>query len=139
MIYPPVNMAVIIGATVARMVISMIWLSPMLFWPAWSRYAGISMAKAKKNMWHGPVVYAIGSFLMAFVLAHAIFYSGARTLPLGLAVAFFNWLGFVAVRELTSVTDQKKPLGLFAVNAGMDLVSMLAMGAIIAKWGLRWV
>jgi len=46
----------------------------------------------------------IGSALMAFVLVHAVHYAGANGWGQGAAVGFFNWLGFVAVATLGSVT-----------------------------------
>jgi len=132
------NVIGLLGATVARIVISMLWFSPMLFWPAWSRYTGLSEAKMKAGMGKGMAVYVIGSFLMAFVLLHAIFYAGARTIPLALGVSFVNWLGFVAVAQVTTVTDEKRPFGLFVINSGFQLVSMLVMGPILTTWGLNW-
>ena len=132
------NVVGLIGATVARMAISMVWFSPVLFWSAWSKYTGLSEARMKAGMGKGMAVYAIGSFLMAFVLLHAIYYAGARTVPLALGVSFVNWLGFVAVAQITTFTDEKRPFGLFAINTGFQLVSILAMGPILTRWGLNW-
>ncbi len=72
---------------------------------------------------------------MAFVLVHAIRYAGAVTVPQGLAVAFFNWLGFVAVVTIATVTYERKPFRLFLLNNAYLLLSLLVMGAILAVWG----
>jgi len=139
MIQPPLNWHAILGAAAARIVILMLWYSPVLFWSRWSRLSGISKAKAQKGMSVSFIVDVAGSVLMAFILAHAIFYAGARTLPLGLSVSFLNWLGFVALAQIVIVTYEKKPFGLYAIYTGSQLVAMLAMGAILTVWGIRWV
>jgi len=76
----------------------------------------------------------IGSFLMAFVLVHAVHYAGAQSLGQGAAVGFFNWLGFVAVATLGAVTFEKRPLKLYLINNAYWLIALLIMGAIFAVW-----
>lgn len=135
---PPMNLIGLLGATIARMAIGALWYSPLLFVGAWSKLSGVSIASMSKGMGKAIAVDAVGSFLMAFVLMHAIFYAGARTVPLALAASFANWLGFVAVVQIGSVTYEKKPFGLFVLNAGYQLVTMFVMGAILTVWGLNW-
>jgi hypothetical protein len=69
------------------------------------------------------------------VLAHVIRFAGATTVLQGLAVGFFVWLGFVAVVTIGTVTFERKPIRLFLLNNGYLLLSLLAMGAILAVWG----
>jgi hypothetical protein len=76
----------------------------------------------------------IGSALMAFVLVHAVHYAGAQRWAAGAAVGFFNWLGFVAVATLGSVTFEKRPLRLYLINKGYLLLALLLMGAVLAVW-----
>jgi len=52
-----------------------------------------------------------------------------------MAVGFFNWLGFVAVVTIGTVTYLRKPFQLFLIQNGYLLLSLLAMGAILAVWG----
>jgi len=52
----------------------------------------------------------------------------------GAAVGFFNWLGFVAVATLGSVTFEKRPLQLYLINNGYLLLALLIMGAVLAVW-----
>ena len=53
----------------------------------------------------------------------------------GLFAAFLSWLGFVAFTGINSVTYEHKPVKLYLINTGFQLVSMLIMGAILAVWG----
>ena len=75
---------------------------------------------------------AIGSALMAFVLVHAVHCAGAQNWAQGAAVGFFNWLGFVAVVTLGSVTFEKRPLQLYLINNAYLLLALLLMGAVLA-------
>ena len=136
MIQPPnMNAVGIIGAGVARMAIGALWYSPLLFVKAWSKLAGVSEAQMKAGMAKALTIDVIGSLLMSFVLIHSIRYAGATTPLEGMAVAFWHWLGFVAVATIGNVTFERRPFKLFLINNGYMLVSLLVMGAILAVWG----
>lgn len=133
---PPMNVFGMLGAAAVRIIIGMIWFT--YFFPAWSRFTGISKHDAQKGMSKAFAGDVAGSVVMSFVLLHAIYYANARTIPLALAVSFFNWLGLVAVVQSSSVLYEQKPLGLFGVYAGNHLASMLLMGVVLTLWGIRW-
>lgn len=81
----------------------------------------------------------VGSLVTAFILTHFIGYAqsfyGMSPLTTGLITAFWGWLGFVAPVQMTDVIFGSKKWSLFAINTGYQLVSMLAMGAIIGLLG----
>jgi hypothetical protein len=89
----------------------------------------------KAGMTRAIAIDFLGSLIMAVVLLHAVKYAGAATAAQGMAVGFFNWLGFIAVVTIGTVTYLRKPLQLFFVQNGYLLLSLLAMGAILAVWG----
>ena len=89
----------------------------------------------KERIAQALAVDILGSFVMAFVLVQAIRYAGAVTVPHGMAVGFWTWLGFVAVSTIGTVTFERKPFKLFLLNNGYTLLSLLIMGAILAVWG----
>jgi hypothetical protein len=122
----------------ARMAVGALFYSPVGFVRAWSQMTGVSDAKMAAGMGMWITVDVVGAFVMACVLAAAIFFARARTLPRALAIAFASWLGFVAVAMIPRVTYEKSPLALFAINAGFQLASMLVMSAILTRWALRW-
>ena len=76
----------------------------------------------------------IGSVVVAFVLVHAVHYAGAPGWAQGAAVGFFNWLGFVATVTLGITLYERKPFALFVITNGWQLISLLAMGAMLAAW-----
>jgi len=82
----------------------------------------------------GIVVDAVGSFVMAFILVHAVHYAGAQGVGQGAAVGFFNWLGFIAVTGFSATIYEGQPMRLFAINTGFLLIALMIMGAILAVW-----
>jgi len=124
----------ILGAAVAKMAVGALWYSNALFFKPWIRMSGITEGQVKQGLPKALVVDFIGSFLMALVLFHTIRWSGARAVVEGLFVGFLNWLGFVAVATVSTVTYERKPVKLYLLNNGYQLVSILVMGAILALW-----
>jgi len=130
----PINWLALIVAALVRMVVGALWYAPFAFGKPWMRLVGCSPEEMKAGMPKALAVDAIGSFIMAFVLVHAVHYAGAASAGQGAAVGFFNWLGFIAVTTLAASVYEKRPLRLFLINNGFQLVSLLLMGAIVAVW-----
>ena len=128
------NLWVVLAAAVVKFLLGGLWYSA-LFQKAWMKEMGFKPKDMKKGM--GGLAMAIefvATLLMAWVLAHAIRYSAAQGIEMGLCVAFFNWLGFVAAVQIHSVIFEMKSWKLFFINAGFQLVGLLLMGGILALW-----
>jgi len=130
----PINFAVLAVAAVVKTVIGMIWFAPATFGPRWIAYVQCTPDELKRGLPKAILVDVIANFAMAYVLVHATHYAGAANAGQGAAVGFFNWLGFVAVATLFSVTFEKRPLGLWAINNGFHLVGLMTMGIIVTVW-----
>jgi hypothetical protein len=130
----PINYLALFVATVARMIVGMLWYSPLLFRNAWIKLSGRTPEQEKEGGVRDVIAGLIGSFIMAFVLVHAVHYAGARSIGQGAGVAFFNWLGFIVVPAFASTVHEKKSFKLFSIHLGFQLVSLLVMGAIVAIW-----
>ena len=123
-----------LAAVIIKQAIDAFWYSPALFGPSWCKLADVSGAEMKAGLAKALIPDAIGSALMAFVLIHAAHYAGAQNWAQGAAVGFFNWLGFVAVATLGSVTFEKRPLQLYLINNAYLLLALLLMAAVPAVW-----
>jgi len=121
-------------AAVIRMLVGGVWFSPIAFAPAWQRIVGITQDQMKTGFPKAIAADAFGSLIMAWVLAHAVAYAGAATLGAGAAVGFLSWLGFVAVVQFTAVIYEQRPVKLFWLTGGFNLVALVAMGALLAVW-----
>ncbi|HEY2989040.1 MAG TPA: DUF1761 domain-containing protein [Candidatus Binatia bacterium] len=131
----PLHFLPLLGAVLAKMALGALWYSPALFLDTWYRVSGVMEEEMKAGMAKALAVEFVGSLIMAFVLLHAVRYAGAQTALQGMAVGFFNWLGFVAVVTIGVVTYQRKPFSMFLLQNGYLLLSLLIMGAILAVWG----
>ncbi len=134
-----VNLVAVVLAAIASFVIGMVWYSPMLFGKMWMKEIGTTekeMKKKKGGMMQAMGMWFVGGLVTAYVLAHFLAYAtgGYPTLMDGVMVGFWAWLGFVATVSAGMVLWGGKSLRLYALTAGNDLVSMLAMGAILAVW-----
>ena len=128
------NLWIVLAAGVAKFLLGGLWYSPVLFSKQWAKLTGIKESSMKSGAGKAMGIEFFLGLLMAFVLAHAIRYSGAQGIGEGIVCAFWNWLGFVAAFGFTSVNFEKRPLKLFYINQGFQLLSMLLMGTILVLW-----
>ena len=121
-------------AVLVKVFVGALWYSPLLFLKPWQRLSGVSDEQMKGGMAKGFATWILGAVIMTFVLAHAVYYAGAKTLMLGAAVGFLNWLGFILVVQLDDWAAARRPTQLLVINAGSNLVALVIMGAILAAW-----
>ena len=127
-------------AGVATMVIGFLWYSPLLFARPWMVAMGYDpddkarIAEMQKSA--GPMygISLLASLISAFVLAKVLvgmtIYSALYGMKIGVAV----WLAFVATVQLTDKMFGQRPMKLFLINTGYQLVCYVVMGAILGKW-----
>jgi Protein of unknown function (DUF1761) len=135
-----VNLLGILLAALSTMVVGFIWYSPMLFARPWTIAMGYDPDdKAKMDEMRkgaGPLygIALVASLVSAFILGKVILGITVDSALYGMKVGFGVWLGFVATVQLTDTLFGKRPLKLFLINTGYQLVCYLAMGAIIGAW-----
>ena len=66
-----VNYLAILVCVVIAMPLGFLWFGP-LFGKAWARHMGMESEDAQGGMTKSMVIYALGSFLIVFVLAHYV-------------------------------------------------------------------
>jgi hypothetical protein len=52
----------------------------------------------------------------------------------GLMGGFFGWFGYIAPVTLSTKLYEKKPWGLWILDNGFWLISLLVMGIILSVW-----
>ncbi|MBV8475081.1 MAG: DUF1761 domain-containing protein [Acidobacteria bacterium] len=129
-----INYVALLVAAITRFILGGIWYSPVLFGKPWQGLTRCSPEEMKARLPKIIPADLISSYIIAFVLVHAVHYAGATTAGLGAAVGFFNWLGFVAMTTLMATLYEKRPFKLFLITNGFQLLSLLLMGAIVAVW-----
>ncbi len=130
----PINFLALFVATLAKFFLGWLWYSSLVFGKSWMQLAGCTPERMKASMGKIIPVDLIATFVMAFVLVHAVHYAGATSATQGAAVGFFNWLGFVFTVTLAAALYEKRPFKLFLINNTYQLLGLLIMGAIVAVW-----
>ncbi len=137
MMLESVSLISVLGATIASIAVGFVWYGP-LFGKQWGELMGQSKealpVQRQKSMGKSYILMAIGSLIMSFILANFVQVAGALSLIDGMSVAFWAWLGFAVPLLLNEVLWQSKPMKLYLINIGYQLVSFVLMGAIVAAW-----
>jgi hypothetical protein len=140
MIFMGVNLLAVLVAAIATMILGFLWYSPMLFARPWMQlmgYAADDKAKQDEMRKGAGKLYTltfIASLVTAFMLDKVISISSIHAPLYGMKFGVAVWLGFVATVQLTDGLFSRRPLKLYLINTGYQLVCYLAMGAILAAW-----
>ena len=131
-----VNYLAVLLSAIASMVMGALWYGP-LFGKPWMKMVGMTkdkMAKAKKGMNQSYGFMFVGSLIMAYVLAHFIWYAapGSFTVMIAVKTAVWAWLGFIAPAAASKFlfSPDKKPVQLLVIDAGYYLATLIVMGVI---------
>jgi hypothetical protein len=131
-----VNYLAVLLCGVAAMIIGYLWYGP-LFGKEWKSLVGMTdekMKKATNSMLQNYAAMFLYALVMAYVLAHFIWYAAPGSLTLFIAVktAVWAWLGFVATVSLTKLIfdPDRKPMKLLVIETAYQLVTLVVMGVI---------
>ncbi len=129
-----VNYLAVLVAAVANYLIATVWYA-LIFPRVWQKLTGITdMKPSPLNI----VLVFIGSLILSYVLYHSIVFGDAyvnmKGVGGGLMGGFFGWLGYIAPVTLSTKLYEKKPWGLWLLDNGFWLISLLVMGAIQSAW-----
>lgn len=132
-----INIIPVILATIVRMIVGTAWYSPKLFGTPWMKLVGISAlsdAEKKEEMKQkAPRAFVVGLVSNA-VLAYLFTYVPFVTLGTALGLAFLLWIGFFAPAHIGGVIWEQRPLKLFYINGGYELVALICSSIIIGFW-----
>ena len=135
-----VNLWAVLGSAVATMVIGFLWYSPFLFAKPWTVAMGYDpedkarIAQMQKTAGPKYGIAFLASLLSAFLLGKIIFHLAISSALYGMKVGLAVWLAFVMTVQLTDKLFGDRPLRLFLINTGYQLLCYLAMGAILGEW-----
>lgn len=126
--YPAVLAAALLG-----FVIGGLWYSPLLFAGPWLRAAGISEEQARAAS-RGKVfgLAALAQLVIAFNLA--AFIGPKASLGFGVFAGLAAGLGWVAMSLGVIYLFEQRPLKLWLINSGYQVVTYTLMGAVIGVW-----
>ena len=129
-----INFPAVLVAALTAFFIGWLWYGP-LFGKKWMELNGFS----KENMQHGglslPVIMLINYVATALAALSLAMFLGAEADAIfgifaGLMIAVF----WIATSRLNDVLYERKPIGLFWINVGYNVVIYVVMGAILGAW-----
>jgi hypothetical protein len=132
-----VNWLAVLACAVLSMVIGFIWYGP-LFSKPWGRLTGWTNEKVaalpKSSM---PVSYAmafVAALVIAAVLAITLRAIGVQGIGAGVTVAVVLWAGFTGATIGVNMIFERRPLSLFAIEAGYHLVALIVYAIVLSVW-----
>lgn len=128
----------VIVATLVHYILGGLWYSPLLFGNKFLQIIGWTPAKLaeieKQSHAKELAIAFVTSVVLVYILAHFVQYTKAISAMDGIQTAFWLWLGFIATTQLATVIFEQRPLGLYLLNIGYQLVGCALAGVILAKW-----
>jgi hypothetical protein len=128
----------VILATLVHFFLGGLWYSPLLFANKFIQISNWSPEKVAEiqNQSHAKelALAFVSSLVLVYILAHFVQYTKATTAMAGIQTAFWLWLGFIVTTQLATVIFEQRPLGLYLLNVGYQLVGCALAGAILALW-----
>lgn len=125
----------VIVAGMLPMAIGFLWYSRPLFGVQFMALIGKTEEQLRQE---GPgkafAFSFLASLVTAYILAHFVRLANVTDIAGGLQVAFWAWAGFVVTTHATVMLYERRNFGLFLLGMGYNLVSFLAMGALLAAW-----
>lgn len=131
-----VNYMAVFFSGVLMMVLGYLWYGPV-FGKPWMKLMGITKTSMKGKggeMAKNYIVMFISALVLSYVFAYILAVFQAVTVAEALMGAFWTWLGFIATTMLGGVLWTKKPLTLYAIDAGYYLAGLAIIGIVLTLW-----
>ena len=125
-----INWLAIIIAAVSAFIVGALWYGP-LFGKTWQKLVGLSDKDVQKGVAKTFGTAFVLTFIMSIVLA---FFIGDNDLSFGLFAGLAAGIGWVATAIGVNYLFEHKPLKLYLINAGYNIVIFALMGAIIGAF-----
>jgi hypothetical protein len=137
------NWLAVITSVVASFALGSLWYGP-LFSKVWANAMGFGdMKPSGAEIARGSILNLVGTFFMAYVLAHDVLVwrpstwkAGVDSAPhvYGFFAGLFIWIGFVVPILLNGVAFERKSWKVFGIAAGFQFLSLQLMGMILSFW-----
>jgi hypothetical protein len=132
-----INWLAVAVAAVVTFLIGGLWYSPILFGKLWTRLHGYTDQQLEAMKQGAGKAYGlsfVAYLVMAGVMAVLVDWTGAAGAAEGACLGSTVWLGFAATIGLTATLFSNRSLGTWLLDAGYQLVYLVAQGIILAVW-----
>jgi len=131
------NYLAVVTAAVAAWAIGALWYSPALFARAWvaaHRYTPQDLERLKRSAGRAYAVSLLCYVLMAAALGILASYMALSLPHQGAQLGLLVWGGFALPLGLVAHVFSEKGWAAWAIDAGYQLVYLLAMSLIVTVW-----
>ena len=132
-----INYWAVMAATAATFVLGVLWYSPFVFGKLWMRvhhHTAEDLERLREEMGQTYFVSILCHLVMALLLAVLLSLTGFGTASQGMILGFLCWLGFAAPLGLTGNVFSDQGIGVWFLDTGYQLASLLLMGALLGAW-----
>ncbi|MGD0345972.1 MAG: DUF1761 domain-containing protein [Terracidiphilus sp.] len=126
-------LTMVVISAAAQCFLGALWYG-VVFKKSWTKLIGLAEDQKPKHQLFGVVASFIGCFLLSFVLAHILGWTGSITATDGVAIGIVCWFGFMGPPLFVQHVFESRSANLLAINAGYWLVAMAIGGAILAAF-----
>jgi len=129
-----INFPAVFVAAFSAFFIGWIWYGP-LFGRQWMKLHGFTHDDIQKGILPMPAIMGINyvaTVLAAFSLA--MFLGAEADVTFGIFAGLMIAIFWIATSRLNDVLYERKPMGLFWINVGYNVVIYAVMGAILGGW-----
>ena len=126
-----INYFAVAVAALSSFLVGGLWYSPVLFSKAWTGLVGLTDEELKQ----GSMLKIFGgSFALALVMSLnlAFFLGPNASITFGVCAGLAGGIGWIAASMGITYLFERRPLKLFAINAGYHVVAFTMMGLILA-------
>lgn len=131
-----INYFAVLVSVIIPMVLGALWYSPMLFAKQWMKASGFSPEKMKdKNaVTRGYIITIAGSILFAMAMAITAQRMGLDGAAAGIFLGLLGLVGFVAPAFASAFAFEQRPMSLYFIYVGYQLVNFVLVGLVIVLW-----
>jgi len=129
-----INYWAVLVSALSAFVVGWFWYGP-LFGKKWMKLNGFTEEQLRKGSLSLPLIMGINYIATALAaFAIAIFIGAQANMGFGIFAGLMIAIFWIATSRLNDVLYEQKPMGLFWINVGYNLVIYLVMGAILGAW-----
>jgi hypothetical protein len=135
--FTPFNILAVLASGIASLIIGFVWYGP-LFGKPWAEYTGWTEEKIK-TMPSSRMGLTYGLTFICALITAAVLSGVSNAMSLtgvvpGLLLGLVTSIGFAAMAFATTHLFEHKPLGLWLIVSGYQVIYMAAAGIIVTVW-----
>ena len=131
--FSEVNLLACLGATVACMLLGMLWYGP-LFGKQWMKLVGLKEEDCKEGMGKTMAMGLINTYLTTFALGLLLIMMVPTSLTEAITYALIPWFAFSAMGIISDSIWAKASWNLSFINVGYTFFMTLIMSSVLMAW-----